>query len=87
MTEETLFAEVLAQLPNSRAAFLDRAVASRKTVDRKKEYADRAVELLARAVKAGYKNAEQLAKDRDLDPIRERADFEKLVDGLAGPWK
>lgn len=55
------------------------AVASGKIADKKAEYADRAMELLQKAVKAGYKSAEQMKKDTDLDPLREREDFKKLI--------
>jgi tetratricopeptide (TPR) repeat protein len=46
---------------------------------KKKEYADRAMELLQRAVKAGYKDAAHMAKDTDLDVLRGREDFKKLL--------
>lgn len=39
--------------------------------------------LLHRAVKAGYKDAAHMAKDTDLDPLRERGDFKKLMRELA----
>jgi serine/threonine protein kinase/tetratricopeptide (TPR) repeat protein len=41
--------------------------------------ADRAVAWLKQAVAAGYSNAAHLKKDRDLDTLRDRADFRKLV--------
>jgi cytochrome c5 len=47
--------------------------------DKKQEYADRAIELLQKAVKAGYKDAAHMAKDTDLDALREREDFKKLM--------
>jgi hypothetical protein len=59
------------------------AIASGKSAAKKSEYADRAMELLRRAVKAGYKDAAQVAKDRDLDPVRARDDFKKLLAELA----
>jgi hypothetical protein len=37
------------------------------------------MELLRQAVKAGYKDAAQMKKDTDLDPIREREEFKKLM--------
>ena len=58
------------------------AVASGKIADKKQAYADRAMELLHKAVKAGYKKAAHMRKDTDLDPLRERPDFKKLVAGL-----
>jgi serine/threonine-protein kinase len=50
---------------------------------KKKEYADRAMELLQRAVKAGYRDAVHMGKDRDLDVLRGREDFKKLMESLA----
>ena len=58
------------------------AIASDKEVDKKQEYADRAMEMLQKAVKAGFKDAAHMAKDKDLDPLRERDDFKKLVSEL-----
>ena len=48
------------------------AVASGKVADKKQEYADRAMELLHKAVQAGYRDAAHLKKDTDLDPLRKR---------------
>ena len=56
--------------------------ASAKIADKKKEYADRAMELLQKAVKAGWNNAKHTAKDTDLDPLRDREDFKKLLADL-----
>jgi hypothetical protein len=39
---------------------------------------------LKQAVAAGYKNAAQLKQDRNLDALRNRADFTKLVTELEG---
>jgi tetratricopeptide (TPR) repeat protein len=58
------------------------AVASGKTTDQKQEYADRAVDLLRQAVKAGYKDAAHLKKDADLDSLRGRDDFQRLIQEL-----
>jgi eukaryotic-like serine/threonine-protein kinase len=55
------------------------SVASGKIADKKKEYADRAMELLQKAVKSGYKDAVHMAKDTDLDSLRGREDFKKLM--------
>src|SRR5207249_1409794 len=46
------------------------AVASGKSADKKQEYADRAIELLQKAVKAGFNDAALLGKDTDLDALR-----------------
>ncbi len=55
------------------------AVVSSKVFDNKQEYADRALELLQQAVKAGYKDAAHMKKDTDLDPLRDRDEFKKLL--------
>jgi tetratricopeptide (TPR) repeat protein len=59
------------------------AVASGKSGNKKQEYADRAMVLLQQAVKAGFQDAAHLAKDTDLDLLRERDDFKKLLAELA----
>jgi hypothetical protein len=46
--------------------------------------ADQAMAWLKQAVTAGYKNAAHLKRDRDLDFLRDRADFTKLVAMLEG---
>jgi hypothetical protein len=58
------------------------AVATGKIADKKQEYADRAMELLRQAIRAGYKDAAQIKKDVALDPLRDRADFKKLLTEL-----
>jgi hypothetical protein len=42
---------------------------------------------LHKAVAAGYKNAEQIKRDRDFDALRERADFKKLLAELQAEKK
>ena len=59
------------------------AIACDKTADKKQEYADRAMKLLRKAVTTGWNDAAHMAKDTDLDPLRGREDFKKLIDGLA----
>jgi serine/threonine protein kinase/tetratricopeptide (TPR) repeat protein len=44
-----------------------------------RKYADRAVELVRQAVRHGYKDVESIKKDSALDPLRARADFQKLL--------
>jgi serine/threonine protein kinase/tetratricopeptide (TPR) repeat protein len=44
--------------------------------------ADRAMAWLTQAVAAGYKNAAHMKEDKDLDALRDRVDFKKLVAGL-----
>ena len=41
--------------------------------------ADRAMQWLHKAVQAGYKDAAHMKKDTDLDPLRDREDFKKLL--------
>jgi hypothetical protein len=43
------------------------------------EESDRAMAWLKQAVAAGYKDAAQMRQDKDLDPLRERDDFKKLL--------
>jgi serine/threonine protein kinase/tetratricopeptide (TPR) repeat protein len=43
------------------------------------QYAARAVALLQQAVAKGYKNVEHLKKDSDLDVLRQREDYKKLL--------
>ena len=45
-------------------------------------FGDEAVSMLKRAVARGYKDVRQLKKDKNLDPIRGRADFQKLIADL-----
>jgi serine/threonine protein kinase/tetratricopeptide (TPR) repeat protein len=44
-----------------------------------KEEADRAMGWLRKAVAAGFADADQLRQDADLDPLRDREDFRKLL--------
>jgi serine/threonine protein kinase/tetratricopeptide (TPR) repeat protein len=46
--------------------------------------ADRAMAWLKQAIAAGYKNAARLKRDRNLDALRNREDFTKLVTVLEG---
>ncbi len=59
--------------------------ASGKSADKKQEYADRAMALLHTAVQAGYKNAARMRIDTELDPIRARDDFQKLIADMKKP--
>jgi tetratricopeptide (TPR) repeat protein len=49
-----------------------------KSTDRAKQ-ADLAMEWLHKAVAAGYKDIAQIKKDADLDALRDRDDFKKLL--------
>ena len=58
------------------------AVASGQIADKRTEYADRAMEMLRQAVKAGFKDAANMQQDKDLDALREREDFKTLLAAL-----
>jgi hypothetical protein len=45
-------------------------------------YGDAAMKLLRDAVNKGFKDVVHMKKDTDLDPLRQREDFQKLVVGL-----
>jgi tetratricopeptide (TPR) repeat protein len=55
------------------------SLASAAIAGKKQVYADRAVQLLQQAVRAGHKIAAHMKRDPDLDPIRARADFRQLM--------
>jgi hypothetical protein len=46
-----------------------------------------AMKLLREALSKGYKDVSQMKKDPDLKPLRQRADFQKLVADLEGNGK
>jgi serine/threonine protein kinase len=50
-------------------------------------YGDAAMKLLREAVSKGYSDVVHMKKDTDLDPLREREDFQKLVAELEGNGK
>jgi hypothetical protein len=58
------------------------SVASGKLADKNKEYADRAMDLLRKAVNGGFNDAAHMAKDTDLDSLRGREDYKKLIEEL-----
>jgi serine/threonine protein kinase/tetratricopeptide (TPR) repeat protein len=58
------------------------AVASGKITAQQTTYADRAMEFLQKAVKTGYNNAAHMKQDTDLDALRKRADFQKMIADL-----
>src|SRR5262249_29884761 len=58
------------------------SVASAKIADKKAAYGDTAVELLRKAMKAGWTDHAHMKKDADLDPLRDRDDFKKLLADL-----
>jgi hypothetical protein len=51
------------------------------------EQADAAIALLTKAVAAGYMDVDRLKKDKDLDPLRMREDFKKLLVELEAKLK
>jgi eukaryotic-like serine/threonine-protein kinase len=55
------------------------ALASSKIADKKGEYEERAVELLRKSVKAGFKEVAHLKHDPSLNALRERDDFKTLL--------
>ena len=55
------------------------SLASTKRAENEKAYADRAMELLQKAVEAGWDEAAHTANDADLAPLRDRDDFKKLL--------
>jgi serine/threonine protein kinase/tetratricopeptide (TPR) repeat protein len=57
----------------------DKSPASARQADAE---ADRAMAWLAQAVAAGYKNVAHMKQDKDLDALRDRPDFAKLVAAL-----
>jgi hypothetical protein len=48
-------------------------------------YSDAAMKILRDAVSKGYRDAAKLKKDTDLEPLRQREDFQKLVAELEAP--
>jgi serine/threonine-protein kinase len=57
----------------------DASLTEDKRLELAKSYGDRAMELLRQAVASGHKDAVNLKKDSDLDPLRSRDDFKKLL--------
>ena len=50
-------------------------------------YGDAAMKFLRDAVGKGYKDVPHMKKDTDLEPVRQREDFQKLVADLEGNGK
>jgi len=50
-------------------------------------YSNTAMKLLRDAVSKGYNEVAHMKKDTDLDPLRQRYDFQKLVAELEGKEK
>src|SRR5262249_50475451 len=60
----------------------DDKLSAEKRKELAQSYGDRAIELLRDAIGKGFKDSEQMNKDRDLDSLRSRDDFKKLVSEL-----
>ncbi len=58
------------------------SVASVRNEARKQEYSDRAIELLKQAIESGWKDAQLIQSDADLEPLRDREDFKTLTADL-----
>jgi hypothetical protein len=57
----------------------DTALSEAERKERAEAYAARAMATLRQAVQNGFKDAAHMKKDPDLDPLRPRADFQKLL--------
>jgi serine/threonine-protein kinase len=60
----------------------DAKLAQPKRKELAQSYTDKAIALLRQAVAKGYKDAVDIKKNKDLDPLRSRQDFQKIVSGL-----
>jgi tetratricopeptide (TPR) repeat protein len=69
-------------LYNSACVYALSAAAVPKENPLREQYADRAMELLGQATKTGFRDAGHIKVDRDLDVLRGRPDFKKLLAGL-----
>ena len=49
------------------------------------QYASSAVAALRQAIAKGFRNLEHMKKDSDLDSLRDRDEYKKLLAGLAPP--
>jgi len=60
------------------------ARAGGKSPQKKREYTDRAMECLNKAVRAGFRDAREMKRETALDSLRDRDDFKKLLAELTG---
>jgi tetratricopeptide (TPR) repeat protein len=88
--QATAVADRFAQAKDASADTLHKAACvfslSAAAADKEKlagQYAARAVELLRQAIAKGYTDVEDLRKNKDLDALRQREDFRKLLTELA----
>jgi serine/threonine protein kinase len=63
------------------------ATASTKVPDKHQEYSNRAMELLHKAVDAGFQDIKLLKTNKDIAPLRDRDDFKKLIAELEAQMK
>jgi hypothetical protein len=57
----------------------DEALSPEQRQQQAQFYAERAMAMLRHAVTKGFKDVTQLKKDKDLDPLRKRDDFQQLL--------
>jgi serine/threonine protein kinase len=57
----------------------DTRLSAAERKERAEAYADRAMATLRQAVQNGYKDVDHMRTDKDLDPLRARPDFQKLL--------
>jgi hypothetical protein len=65
----------------------DGQLAEAKRRELAQSYAERALALLRQAVERGFKDATQMKQDPDLEPLRTRKEFQKLLAVLEGKTK
>ena len=58
------------------------SLASREKTDQQDANSARAIELLTRAVDAGFADIEHLKRDPDLSPLRGLAEFNRLIESM-----
>ena len=63
----------------TRLAATDDRLSEGERKERSSAYGDRALAALRQAIDRGFKDVAQMTKDADLEPLRSRADFQKLL--------
>jgi hypothetical protein len=71
----------------ARLAATDDRLSERERKERSSAYGDRALAALRQAIDRGYKDLAKMTKDTDLEPLRARADFQKLLAELEAKAK
>jgi hypothetical protein len=64
----------------------DKQISDAQRKELVRSYSDKAMAALRQAIRNGYKDAAHMKKDTDLDPLRGREDFKKLVAELEA-WR